>query len=310
LRSHAERNVSLQVNRREVNNVLAWRVAEMRASIEVSQLYERLARSGTTDRSDLIFNLAEDGNSLVPGSPWLNLGYWEKASTFNEAGTELAMLLAKTAELHRDLSILDVGCGLGVQDKLWASEFDPGIILALDNAPALIAKARATQCDDRVTYEVASATMISFRAEFDRVVALESAMHFSTRAQFFRGAFQALKPGGILSITDMIAGSVPRATTGTSQLLPVCVASQIPPANLVTAEEVRDDLESIGFQQVVVKSIRDLVVPPFLAFARRQVDDPAVSAQIHPSARSHWLASVDPWRDLDYIIAKARKPNS
>ncbi|NUH37889.1 class I SAM-dependent methyltransferase [Streptomyces samsunensis] len=66
-------------------------------------------------------------------------------------------------------------------------------------------RARAESAPRHLEFQEEVATALPFPDEtFDKVVALESAFHFSTRDQFFAQALRVLRPGGLLVTADVI----------------------------------------------------------------------------------------------------------
>ena len=56
---------------------------------------------------------------------YLNLGYWREATNTDEASDALAMLVANTAKISSEDTVLDCGFGFGDQDILWAQTLKP-----------------------------------------------------------------------------------------------------------------------------------------------------------------------------------------
>src|SRR5947208_1530322 len=128
---------------------------------------------------------------------WHNLGYWKKARTTAEACADLARYLATAAEFQPADEVLDVGCGCGEQDILWSRELGISRIVGMDITPRRVDLARARVAgaglSDRIEIRHGSATELPFADEsFDKVVALECALHFRTRERFFGEAFRVL----------------------------------------------------------------------------------------------------------------------
>jgi erythromycin 3''-O-methyltransferase len=248
-----------------------------------------------------------DGNPLMPGSPWLNLGYWAKAVSFQEAASDLAMLLAYEAGVAAGDLILDAGCGLGAQDKLWIQHFAQCRIVAIDNCRSLIEQARTTCQDPRISFKHQSATEFCYHREFDRVLALESAMHFAPRRMFLAAAREALRPGGFCAFTDLVTTEEARNREDADYFRAACVASQIPEANICTKSDLENTLAEVGFRLVHSRSLRPFVIPKFLSFAQSQVRNPSISSRLTPEVCRIWENGRDPWRAFDYVVIVAMK---
>jgi ubiquinone/menaquinone biosynthesis C-methylase UbiE len=120
---------------------------------------------------------------------------------------------AKTILAHLDLApgmrALDVGCGPGRLTIPLARAVAPGRVLALDLQAAMLDRARANA-------ERAAVTNIDFQraeieacplpiASFDRAVLVNVLGEIPSPATAMKQIFTALKPGGVLAVTEIIA---------------------------------------------------------------------------------------------------------
>lgn len=261
------------------------------------------------------------GNARPLGeeSRYVNLGYWRgKPATLDEASEALAALVGEAAGLCPGDVVLDAGCGFGDQDVFWARRFGPRRIVGINVAAGQVAQARRRVEElglaGRVEIRIASATEIPFaRASFDKVVALESALHFDSRADFFAEACRVLRSGGRLVTTDLL----PRADRrgGLAGWLPEALAALfwgIPWTNLYPRRVYADRLRAAGFEDVVVTSIRDHVFAPFNRYLARRLREPGVLSRLDPLFAAYWQAMVATggvaFQGWDYVLATARKP--
>ncbi|MFF0631144.1 SAM-dependent methyltransferase [Nocardia sp. NPDC004151] len=259
-------------------------------------------------------------NSLGEESLFLNLGYWEDGTQdFDQAGAALARLVATEARIGSDDVVVDVGCGLGDQDFLWAKEFGPKRITGVNISAKQIeiSTARATELglSDVVTYMHGSANDLpQSDASATKVTALESALHFPSRPRFFDEAFRVLEPGGRLVTADVVPladehvpSEVKRSRTKRILVHRIFTTAR---KNNTNAEEYRQALATAGFENVRVYSIRDHVYPQYTEYVSRRFELPEMR-RINPLIRrffgrkgaSFWA----PW--LDYIVAVADKPH-
>lgn len=144
---------------------------------------------------------------------------------------------------------------------------------------------------------------------FDRVVALESALHFRTRDEFFRQAHHVLRPGGVLATADIVPLNTDKADR--RELF----STSVPSENSYDSNEYVARLQAAGFVNAQLTSIRTHVYEPWCRWAARKLDDPAFKQSTTWGYR-RWLHRelADDTRmrqkfaDLDYVIAVAEKP--
>ncbi len=261
------------------------------------------------------------GNARPLGeeSRYINLGYWrDKPSTMDKASEALAALAGEAAELGPRDVVLDVGCGFGEQDIFWARRFAPRRIVGINVAAGQVTQARRRLRElglaSRVEIRSASATAIPFAAaSFDKVVALESAQHFDSRADFFDEAWRVLRHGGLLVTTDILPLADRRG--GLAKRLSEALAALfwgIPWVNLYPRRVYAELLREVGFEGVVVTSIRDDVFTPFNHYLARYLRKPGARSQLHPVFAAYFQASVAAsgaeHQGWDYVLAIARKP--
>jgi ubiquinone/menaquinone biosynthesis C-methylase UbiE len=270
--------------------------------LEVTGVYDLLGTETATDRA-----------------LYLNLGYWPDATDIDAASEALAMLVGERAQIAHGDQVLDVGFGFGDQDLLWSRRLPPHRLVGLNITESQVEVARqriaAEGLDDRIDLRPGSATEMPLPDEcVDKVVALECAFHFQTRADFFREAWRVLRPGGRLVTADIIP--MPR-TGGWAQRLGqrlswwlVATRFAVPAENAYTVPSYHAYLRLAGFDGISIESIRDRVYLPLHAYLR---DDPGVIDRVHPAVRpmarlSRRLSADVLYSGLDYILTSAVKP--
>ncbi|MER6826154.1 methyltransferase domain-containing protein [Streptosporangium sp. NPDC000563] len=252
--------------------------------------------------------------ALNEHSSYLNFGYWRDGpDTLDDACEALAEKLGDAAGFREGDRILDAGFGYGDQDFMWLERHDPAKIVGLNVTPTHVRiaqeKARARGLDDRLIFQEGSATAMTFEpGSFDRVVALESALHFRTRDEFFRQAHHVLRPGGVLATADVVPLNVDNG--GRRELF----STSVPEENLYDGNEYVARLRAAGFAHVQLTSIRDHVYEPWCKWAERKLDDQAFQQKVTWVYR-RWLHRelADDTRmrqkfaGLDYVIVVAEK---
>lgn len=289
------------------------------------RLLGRLVRAVTTRdpdrRAGLLYQLSDpDAQFADRTTRYTNIGYWESdETTVDEAGEAAAVLLADTARLGPGHDVLDVGCGYGDQDFLWLRDWEPRTIHAIDMAPRQIEHARrraAAESEDRLDFRVGSATRLPYAdGSFDRVVTLDAAMHFHTRAGFFREAYRVLRPGGLLATIDTLPVDAGTAPTFFRTPRLSLYRFSIPADNWYDRSDYAGHLAEAGFTDARVTSIRELSWEPWFRYWSRLANEPEARRNVPAEV----AATVDrEWRDcarirhevdhLDYVCAVAVKP--
>jgi erythromycin 3''-O-methyltransferase len=157
------------------------------------------------------------------------------------------------------------------------------------------------------------ATRLPFAdGSFDGVISVEAAFHFPSRARFFAEAYRVLRPGGVLTMSDIPTYRYPR---GPREV--VAAISQLRVWGLgthaaATPVEIADAVEAAGFVEVNADLVGERVITPALRFVRARLDrarDEATGS--YRLAASIMLSQVELlWERgmIDYLLLRAAKP--
>lgn len=261
------------------------------------------------NRADLCYSFMGTENRMAGDCTFLNLGYWPEAANYQAAAEALADLLADAAGLGAGDAVLDAGCGFGDQDARWMQRYSPARIVAINVTDIQLEEARRRNALPGIEYRKCSATAVDEAdAGFDAVVSLEAAFHFDSRETFLREAFRLLREGGRLGVVDLL----PREQGGLLLTGGLRGAAerwlyQVPSANVYGVTRYREILESIGFKDIQIRSIREQVFPGFLKHVQTMLEDPETKARIHPLMRLAMKHAGDPFAASDYIVVSAVK---
>ncbi|WP_432969462.1 SAM-dependent methyltransferase [Dactylosporangium sp. CA-233914] len=262
---------------------------------------------------------------LAKRSSYMNRGYWAgDCPDMDEASEALARLLAESAGFQPGDRVLDAGCGWGDQDFFWATTWNLGHVTALNIGAKQVAtatrRAQEKGLSGVVEFKQASATdPLRPHGEFDKVVALESAFHFNTRETFFRNAFEALRPGGVLATADqpkLDSFDFAGLSADEETAIRTSIFAGIPPVeNWYGSVEYAERLATAGFVDVRITSIREHVYEPFLNYSIAAMHEAAYAARVgdkNIELAQRLLSNEAGLRRsisaLDYVIAVAKKP--
>ena len=251
--------------------------------------------------------------ALAPG--WLNLGLWEGDGRDPAEAPVAVRRLVETvaAALPKRSAVLDVGNGLAAQDPVIAHVAATRSLVALN-----ITHSQLVAGTDRLTEAGAQAvngdaTRMPFAdRSFDGVISIEAAFHFPSRARFFAEAFRVLRPGGVLTMSDIPTYRYPR---GPREL--VAAVSQLRVWGLgahaaATPVEIVRRVEDAGFRDVRTDLVGERVIEPALRFVRDRLrTSRAEAAGSYRLAASIMLSQVELlWERgmIDYLLLRATKP--
>jgi len=249
--------------------------------------------------------------ALAPG--WLNLGLWEGPGSEDEAEQACRRLVRTMASaLPADGVIVDVGNGLGTQDPLIAQAVRPRRLVAVN-----VTEWQLTAGRDRLA-EAAAAPVAGDAARLpiadgvaDGIISVEAAFHFRSRKAFFGESYRVLRPGGVLSISDISTQRWPRSPVELVSGLTQLRVFGLRPSAAMTAEQIAAAARGAGLADVEVTACGDRVIAPALRLATARLSGPQSAPTGHRAAARLLLWQVELlWRRriIDYILLRAVRP--
>ncbi|WP_024516393.1 class I SAM-dependent methyltransferase [Bradyrhizobium sp. Tv2a-2] len=164
---------------------------------------------------------------------------------FHTRGLAATEDLARLAGITADMSVLDVGSGVGGPARLLAAIFGcrvTGVDLSEPFVDAARYLTERTGQGDRVKFQAASALELPFDdASFDAVLLQHVAMNIADRARLYREIRRVLKQGGRFATYDVVSISA-------EPHYPVPWARTAATSFLLTAAATREAVEQAGFR--------------------------------------------------------------
>jgi len=256
----------------------------------------------------------EYGWVLFDQKPYGNYGLWTKpGATFDEARDALTEAVAKAAGVRAGDRVLEVGCGYAASAVHYTKRFKPASVVGLDVTEVRIEKGREYVAEnglaDRIHLEVGDATALGFPAgRFDRVMAIECAIHFNTRYEFFEEASRVLVPGGGLGLADIVLRKgADREEFLTHVHFPIGSDGSLDvPENVYDAGVYADLLRKCGFEDVRIEDVTDRTLAPLTEHLER------LGRETKGERGPRRIAAAKIYREyiergLEYVVVSARK---
>ena len=166
---------------------------------------------------------------------------------FHTRGLEATVELAKLAGIAADMSVLDVGSGVGGPARFLAATYGCRVT-GVDLSEAFVEAARyltqRTGQSERVSFANASALALPFDdGHFDVALLQHVAMNISDRARLYQEIQRVLRPGGKFALYDVVL-------KGGDPHYPVPWARTPATSFLLTAAATGEAVEAAGFRKL------------------------------------------------------------
>ena len=195
------------------------------------------------------------GACCTDGSVSLELGYSREDLDAVPAGADLGLGCGNPgaiAALQPGETVLDLGSGAGFDAFLAARAVGPtGHVIGVDMTPAMVSKARANAeagAYAHVEFRLGKIEHLPVSDSTVDVIISNCVINLSTdKTAVFREAFRALRPGGRLAISDVVAFvDLPDEVRGDLALYSGCMAG----ASLMS--ELTTTITTAGFVDVAI----------------------------------------------------------
>ena len=184
--------------------------------------------------------------SFGPDSQQLTPAQLATVDQFHTRGLAATADLGKLIGITADMSVLDVGSGVGGPARFLAATYGcrvTGVDLSEPFVDAARYLTKRTGQSERVSFEAASALDLPFDdGRFDVVLLQHVAMNIAERPLLYREIRRVLKPGGKFATFDVVLNGE------AEPLYPVPWARTPETSFLLTAAATRDAIEAAGFR--------------------------------------------------------------
>lgn len=232
--------------------------------------------------------------SYYDGCGFFNVGYWNL--TTQTQAQACYQLVDKLFDGITAGSVLDVACGMGGAGRYLLETNQAQDVKGINIALSQLITSR--QNVPNIEFIQNDAASLAFAAaQFDIVLCLEAAFHFSTRIDFLNEAYRVLKPGGWLLMTDMIY----QHGRPLEDML-------VPPANRVPDVSGYQALfDDLPFEMVEIEDVTAQTWNAYCNSLSQWADHAAEQGIISPQERQIVQKNVITTAARHYLLIRARK---
>jgi cyclopropane fatty-acyl-phospholipid synthase-like methyltransferase len=245
--------------------------------------------------------------------PYSNFGYWTREGmSVEEACDALTDLVARAAGIEPGDRVLEVGCGYGASAAYYTAKYRPASVMGIDVTEVRIQSGRefiaSKGLADVIQLRLGDAIALDVPAgAFSKLLAIECAFHFNTRADFFREGNRVLALGGRMGLSDIVVQRGIDRDAFLARVQPFLGDSALSiPANVHDADVYRQHLHEAGFDNVRIDVITDQSMPRFADHLERvaeraEAERAGLIRSVATRFREFYKAG------LDYVVVAAQK---
>lgn len=215
-------------------------------------------------------SLAFDPKTLIPS---VNMGYWKNITKINPEKIHLAneamyRLVSDAALIsEKNEKVVDIGCGFATNMKYCLENYTISKITGLNISPFQTKWGNFFLMQEgfssRAEVILGSATNMPFDdASIDKMICIEAAFHFDCREIFLKEAMRVLKPGGILSMADLIICK-PRSLIQKIFVKSIMKTLYVPAKNVYDYEDYVIIMQQCGLEILHIEQLHKEVTTPF-----------------------------------------------
>ncbi|MBK8609699.1 MAG: methyltransferase domain-containing protein [Chitinophagaceae bacterium] len=221
--------------------------------------------------------LAFDKKTNIPS---VNMGYWKhiddtKSDKIHQANRAMFRLVSEAASFsENDEKVVDIGCGFATNMKYCLDNHKINNIVGLNISPIQTAWANRYLHQEghsaKAIVILGSATSMPFAdASVDKMISIEAAFHFETRELFLKEVMRVLKPGGILSLADLIICK-PRSSMQKLLVKSIMKTLSVPGENVYDYDDYVLLMQKCGLEILEVEQLKNEVTIPFRKWCRKR----------------------------------------